>query len=62
MEEESGRFLIFPIDFMAFYSRFSKYSLGVASSMVSIVVLFVFETSIILKSSFLIAWNWDYSK
>ena len=47
MTEQSGRFLIFPIDFIAFNIRLSKSSFAIASSMVSMVMSFIFETIIV---------------
>ena len=41
MTEQSGRFLIFLIDFIAFNIRLSKSSFAIASSMVSVVVLLI---------------------
>ena len=40
MTEQSGRFLIFLIDFIAFNIRLSKSSFAIASSMVSVVMSF----------------------
>ena len=48
MEEQSGRFQTFLIDFVAFNIRLCKYSVGVDFSIISI--SFVFETFVILKS------------
>ena len=48
MEEQSGRFQTFLIDFVAFNIRLWKYSVGVDFSIISI--SFVFETFVILKS------------
>ena len=46
MTEQSGSFLIFLIDFVAFNIRLSKSSLSIASSVVSVVMSFIFETTI----------------
>ena len=47
MTEQSGRFLIFLIDFIAFSIRLSKSSFAIASLMVSVVMLFMFESTIV---------------
>ena len=51
MTEQSGRFLIFLIDFIAFNITLSKSSFAVDSSMVSMVMSFIFETTIV-KSAY----------
>ena len=45
MDKQSGRFLIFRIDLIALNIRISKYSLVIASSIVSKVMSFEFETA-----------------
>ena len=45
MTEQSGRFLIFHIDFIAFNIRLSKSSFAIASSIVFVVMSFMFETA-----------------
>ena len=47
MTEQSGRFLIFLIDFIAFNITLSKSSFAIASSMVSVVMSFIFETTLV---------------
>ena len=47
MTEQSGRFLVFLIGFIAFNIRSSKSSFAIASSMVSVVISFIFETTIV---------------
>ena len=47
MTEQSGCFLIFLIDFITFNIRLSKSLFAVASSMVSVVMSFIFETTIV---------------
>ena len=47
MMEQFVRFLILLIDFIAFNIRLSKSSFAIASSMVSVVMSFIFETSIV---------------
>ena len=46
MTEQSGRFLKFLIDFIAFNIRLSKSSFAVALLMVSVVMSFIFESII----------------
>ena len=46
MTEQSGRFLIFLIDFIAYNIRLFKFSFAIASSMVFMVMSFIFETTI----------------
>ena len=47
MTEQSGRFLIFLINFIASNIRIFKSSFAIASSMVSVVMSFIFETTIV---------------
>ena len=47
MTEQSGHFLIFCIDFIAFNIGLSKSSFAIASLMISVVMLFIFETTIL---------------
>ena len=47
MTKQWGRFLTFLIDFIAFNIRLSKSSFAVASSMVSVVKLFLFQTAMV---------------
>ena len=47
MTEQSGRFLTFLIDFIAFNIRLSKSSFAIASSMICVVMPFIFETAVV---------------
>ena len=47
MTKQSGRFLTFLIVFIAFNIRLSIFSFAIASSMVSMVMSFIFETTIV---------------
>ena len=47
MTQQSGRFLIFLIDFIEFIIRLSKSSFAIVSLMVSLVMSFIFETTIV---------------
>ena len=48
--EQSGSFIIFLSDFMAFNIRFSKSSIAIASILVSVVMSFIFETAMLLST------------
>ena len=47
MTEQFVRFLILLIDFIAFNIRLCKSSFAIASSMVSVVMSFIFETTVV---------------
>ena len=47
MMEQFVRFLILLIDFIAFNIRLSKSSFAIASSMVSVVMSFIFEATVV---------------
>ena len=50
MDDVSGRFLFFLIVLMVFSIKLSKYSSAISCSIISVVMKFVFESDVILKS------------
>ena len=59
MDDVSRRFPFFLIVLMVFSIKLSKYSSAISCSIVSMVMQFVFESDVILKSEMFLRWLYE---